>query len=63
MVDPTENVKDLSEASNRRQDDLRSAQDKLTDEKIRHVAAIVELEAKHAREIREAESSGWMQFD
>lgn len=57
MIDPTENVKALSEASNRRQDDLRSAQDKLTDEKIKHVAAIVELEAKHAREIREAESS------
>lgn len=57
MIDPTENVKALSEASNQRQDDLRVAQDKLTDEKIRHVAAIVELEARHAREIREAESS------
>ena len=57
MIDPTENVKALSEASNQRQDDLRIAQDKLTDERIRHLAEIVELHASHATELREKESS------
>lgn len=57
MIDPTENVKALSEASNQRQDDLRAAQDKLTDERVRHLSDIVAMQATHAREIREAESS------
>jgi hypothetical protein len=47
VVDPTENVKDLSEAANKRQDDLRGLSDKLTDEKIRRL----EESAKYLREI------------
>lgn len=57
MIDPTENVKALSEASNQRQDDLRAAQDRLTEERVRHLNEIVAMQATHAREIREAESS------
>lgn len=57
MIDPTENVKALSEASNRRQDDLRTAQDRLTEAKIAHLAEVVSLQAAHAREVREAETS------
>lgn len=42
-IDPTENVKALSEASAKRQDDLREAQDRLTDEKISRLRDIVTL--------------------
>lgn len=56
-VDPTENVKALSEASNKRQDDLRVAQDRLTEARLNHLAEIVALHAAHAAQIREAESS------
>lgn len=54
--DPSENVKDLSDASSRRQDDLRAAQDALTNEKIRRIEEIGNLRAAHAREIRDIES-------
>lgn len=56
VIDPTENVKALSELLSKRQDDLREAQDKLTDEKIARVRDVMELEALHIRETREIET-------
>lgn len=63
VIDPTENVKALSEASNIRQDDLRQAADRLTEEKVAGIRRALEsmhnemqLRDSHAREIRELES-------
>jgi hypothetical protein len=56
VIDPTENVISLTEAANKRQDDLREAQDKYTTAEIRHLQQIGALRAEHAREIREMES-------
>src|SRR4026207_1988190 len=63
VLDPTENVKALSEASNIRQDDLRQAADRLTEEKVAGIRRALEsmhnemqLRDSHAREIRELES-------
>lgn len=61
--DPSENVKDLSEAANKRQDDLREANDKLHASEIRRVDAafahlkelVVTLES-HGKELRAAEA-------
>jgi hypothetical protein len=57
VIDPTENVKALSESSHKRQDDLRIASDRLTDERVRHLAEIVVLNANHGKELRQAESN------
>lgn len=57
MVDPTDNVKDLSEASNRRQDDLREAYEKLAEVRISHLAELLSSQECHAKELRRAESS------
>jgi hypothetical protein len=56
VVDPTENVKALSELLSRRQDDLRVAQDRITDEKIARLRDVTELSARHARDVREIET-------
>jgi len=56
-VDPTANVIALSEASNRRQDDLRILTKELFDAKISHVKEISELRAEHAKEIGASETS------
>lgn len=45
VVDPTANVRDLSEASNRRQDDLREANNKYIESEIRSLR----LESKYLR--------------
>ena len=57
-VDPSENVKALSEAANKRQDDLRQAQDVLTNEKITRIDTLLQrydramlAEVAHTREI------------
>jgi 1,6-anhydro-N-acetylmuramate kinase len=56
IVDPTENVKALSEASAKRQDDLRHAQNELIQEKIAHLRDILDQGRLHAREIRDIET-------
>jgi hypothetical protein len=50
VVDPTANVIALTEAANKRQDDLREAQDLLNAEKIRAIKEIVDLRAAHTQE-------------
>lgn len=49
-VDPTENVKALTEAANTRQDDLRDASRELVDTKVAHLQYIVELFARFQAE-------------
>src|ERR1700691_3492334 len=44
VIDPTENVKDLSEASDKRQDDLREMS-------IAHLKEIAQLRDQHQREL------------
>jgi hypothetical protein len=55
-VDPTQNVKDLSEASNIRQDDLRDLTKELFDVNVAHVKELGALRASHQRELSKAES-------
>lgn len=62
-IDPTENVKALTEAANTRQDDLRELNDRRIDAEIRIMEVqvgglekIAVLRAKHAKEIRDLES-------
>jgi hypothetical protein len=55
-VDPTENVIALTEAANKRQDDLRQATIELFTQSQRHSAFIAELRATHQRELNVAES-------
>lgn len=50
-VDPSENVKALSEAANKRQDDLRQANKELTDAKLSHLKEIAEIRAGYQEEI------------
>lgn len=64
QVDPTENVKALTDAAVQRIDDMADLQAKITDEKIKrmereqvHLRDIVTLEAKHTTELRVAESA------
>lgn len=45
--DPTQNVKDINESANKRQDDLREANNKLTEAEIRRLDA----EIDHAKEL------------
>jgi hypothetical protein len=56
MPDPTPNVLDLVAAAISRQDDLRDADTKLSDERIKHVEEMAELRAQKDKELREAES-------
>jgi len=56
VVDPTENVKALSEASSARQDDLREANNKYWQSEISAMRDMMVLRADHAKEIRQLES-------
>jgi hypothetical protein len=57
VIDPTENVKALSEADNRRQDDLRKAearrQEDLRKADAKHTKEIRRLDRSHAKELRD----------
>jgi hypothetical protein len=55
--DPSENVKALNEAANKRQDDLREAHAKLMETEIRCLKEMAALRDAHARELRMAEAS------
>ena len=68
MIDPTANVKALSEADNRRQDDLRDAnskrhedlrhaQNKYYDSQLHFMEEIAKLRDSHAKELAEKEFS------
>lgn len=57
VIDPTENVKALTEAANLRQDDLRKELQSRVDLEISHVKAIMELRGQFNHEIRELETS------
>jgi len=51
VIDPTENVVALTQASNRRQDDLRESQNELINEKIRAIKEVVDIRAAHTAEV------------
>jgi hypothetical protein len=57
VVDPSQNVLALVDAANRRQDDLRDAQETLRLEQLNHIRDVVELTAEHSKELRIAESA------
>lgn len=52
-IDPTENVKDLSEALSRRQDDLRDINNQYILQRVIAVEEVAKLRAEHAKEINE----------
>lgn len=51
VVDPSQNVKELSEASNKRQDDLRAASDVLFESKAKCLEEKLTLIVKHVNDI------------
>lgn len=56
VIDPTENVKALSEALSQRQDDLRDLNNKYLDARLDAIKEVVTLMAAHSKEIRDLES-------
>lgn len=56
VIDPTKNVLDLVDASERRTDDLMAAAEKLSAVKHQHSRDLIELNSQHSRELREAET-------
>jgi hypothetical protein len=57
LVDPSENVKSLSEASNVRQDDLREAERRYNDLRAEHQKEIASLRAQHQEALDKKESA------
>lgn len=53
VIDPTENVIALSEASNKRQDDLRVEFGIRINSELRHLREMAKLRAEHSKEIRQ----------
>jgi hypothetical protein len=56
IADPTENVRELTEASNRRQDDLRIYSERLTAALLDGLDRLVQLQSQHFREITSVHS-------
>lgn len=56
VVDPTANVIALTEAANKRQDDLRTASEKLMRAELDHAKETLQAMEKHQRELDKAES-------
>jgi len=56
-VDPTQNVKDLFEGANRRQDDLRDAERRYNDLRDQYQREIAILRSEHTKELSAKESS------
>lgn len=56
VIDPTQNVRDLSEALSQRQDDLRDLNNKYLDARLAAVETISNLRANHSKEIRVLEA-------
>lgn len=57
VIDPTENVKSLTEAANVRQDDLRALTRELHDTKIASLKEIGNIREKHQARLRKAEAA------
>lgn len=57
VVDPTKNVMDLVEATNKRQDDLRMQEEKYIDAELRHVREQAELRAQYDKLLREIDTA------
>ena len=57
VIDPTENVMKLVEASSRRQDDLRAAERRFNDLRAEHQKEMADLRAEHQKELSAKESS------
>lgn len=57
VIDPTENVKALSEAANKRQDDLREFIKQLFDRELAALRRELETFSRHQRELDQAESA------
>lgn len=55
-IDPTKNVLDLVNASNKRIDDIAALSARLVDEKIRRVEDLAQLRSEHSNDIRRLES-------
>lgn len=56
VIDPTENVKALSEAATKRQDDLRAEATRLVEFQFRAAEAMAAERQRHAKEVADAES-------
>lgn len=56
-TDPTSNVRELVDAANLRQDDLREAEVRYNDLRAEHSKEIADLRERHQRELDEKESS------
>jgi hypothetical protein len=56
VIDPTENVIALTDAANKRQDDLRGLERELVDRDIAHIKEVLFLRAKHQKALDEKES-------
>lgn len=57
VVDPTENVKSLSIAANKRQDDLREAERRYNEARLDHEKELSQIRAEHQKELSAKESS------
>jgi hypothetical protein len=57
VIDPTSNVIALNDAANKRQDDLREANNKYLDAEFRRLEQTATLRAEHAKEIGALESN------
>jgi len=57
VVDPTANVIALNDAANRRQDDLREANNRWIIAEIQQLKELLRAQAEHAKELAEKESS------
>lgn len=57
MIDPTENVISLTEAANKRQDDLREMNNSRIDAELKHLSEMASLRAEHQKEIAVLEST------
>ena len=55
-IDPTDNVRMLTEAAVERLDDLRAAEIRYNEAEVRHLREVMEVRAVHSRELRIIES-------
>ncbi len=56
VIDPTENVKDLSKAANERQDDLRDADRRFFQSQIDNLTMLMRVNEEHHKELRSEEA-------
>jgi uncharacterized phage infection (PIP) family protein YhgE len=57
VIDPTENVKALNEAANKRQDDLRELSNEINTIRYNHIQELVALRADYEDKLRRAEAN------